>query len=95
MGGDKLLVAVHFRIALGADEQHMLEKMRQALMFRRFVIRTSQDGQRCGRFVRVGIFHQQHAQRVVEHQIAVVAIVVGALVDLYASIGGRCLSCFD
>ena len=78
VGGYERLVAIDLRVFLGADEQHVLQEVRQPRPFGGFVERAAKDHQGGRRLVGVWIGSEQHPQAVVERQVPVRPVVIGA-----------------
>ena len=70
VGLDEVAVLGHFRVFLGAQEQHVLQKMRQPLVFLWIVDLAGVHCERRAGLVEFRIGHQQHAQAVVEDEAA-------------------------
>ena len=66
MGTNERLVAVDFRVLLGPDEQHVLEKVSEPAILYRVVILPAKGDERCCRFVGGPIRYQQNLELVVE-----------------------------
>ena len=82
--GDKTVVLAGVRILLGAEKQHVLEKVREPRARIRIVGAPHVDVERCRGLVGAGVGDDERHEPVVEHDRAIVPGVGGAALDLGA-----------
>ena len=89
MLGNELLVFPGMRIFIRAEEQHVLQEMRQAGAFTRILGAAYMNIQGRGRFFSGGIGNQQRAQAVIQGDQAVAPVIIWTLYRLHFRRGRR------